>query len=301
MQKLTEILSPDVLTRLADFSLMARFAVEGFLAGIHRSISKGPGGEFVQYRPYVPGDDLKYVDWKLYARQNRICEKVFQEETEMKCAILVDASASMAYRGKDACCSKFLYAAMLAACFANLARTQGDKPGIFVYADSVISATPNGQRTPELRTLLSVLENITPAGQTKLMDAIPQAENYLGPKRGLLILISDLWDDTERLTAITRRLRFAMRDCIVCQVLDNDEIELPFLDSRRFLDSESGASITTAPAVIRERYTADMQAFIQKTRLLCLSNQADYLLARTSEPIGDCLAAFLHRRETLLK
>lgn len=301
MTSLSDILTPSVLSRLGEYSLMARTAVEGYLAGIHRSTSRGFGGEFVQYRPHVPGDDLKYVDWKLYARQDKVYQKVFQEETDMRCAIMVDASASMAYKGTEASCTKYEYAAMIAACFAYLACSQGDRPGVFVYSDDMKSATPNGQRTPRLPQLLKILEGVTPAGEAAHEAALLRAGSYLGPQRGLLVWITDLWGTDESLERMIRRIHFEKRDCLVCHVLDNDEIELPFGDTRRFVDCESGDSITTAPEVVRPVYRERMASYLDGVRKTCLSNQSDYFLARTKESLGECLSAYLHRREAMVK
>ena len=294
--ELENLLSPDNLLKLGDFTLMCRLAVEGFLAGIHRSLTKGFGGEFQQYRPYVPGDDLKYVDWKLYARQGRLNEKVYLEETDMRCALLVDASASMAYKGTKAPCSKYQYAALLAGCFAYLAHRQGDRAGLCVYAQEPLYATKRGQPCPDLHQLMRIFEGITPAKSADHAHALEEAEGFLGSRRGMVILLSDLWGAKEQLESIVRRLRFEQRDVIVCHILDNDELELPFDSTTRFIDSENGDSIVTAPPVIRDRYRESLQKHLETMRTLCLNNQADYLLADTSLPFADCLTAYLNKR-----
>ena len=290
-------LSPENLLKLGDFTLMCRLAVEGFLAGIHRSLTKGFGGVFQQYRPYVPGDDLKYVDWKLYARQGRLNEKVYLEETDMRCAMLVDASASMAYKGTLAPCSKYQYAALLAGCFAYLARRQGDRPGFFVYAQEPLYATQRGQPAPDLHQLMRIFDGISPAKSADHTRALEEAEGFLGSRRGMVILLSDLWGAEEQLESLVRRLRFEQRDVIVCHILDDDELELPFDSTTRFIDSENGDSIVTAPSVIRARYRESLQKHLETMRTLCLNNQADYLLANTAHPFADCLAAYLNRRK----
>ena len=295
--ELEKLLSPENLLKLGDYTLMCRLAVEGYLAGLHRSHTKGFGGEFQQYRPYVSGDDLKYVDWKLYARQGKLNEKVYLEETDMRCALLVDASASMTYKGTKAPCTKYQYAALLAACFIYLARRQGDRPGLFVYSQKPLYSTPQGQRCPELPQLMKIFGNITPSQTADHTLVLDEAENFLGAKHGLLIILSDLWGAEGQLESIIRRLRFEQRDCIVCHVLDNDEMELPFDSTIRFVDSENGDSIVTAPSVIRTQYRETLQNHLQTIRALCLNNQADYLLADTSKPFADCLAAYLNRRK----
>lgn len=296
---LSELLSPALLSRIADYGLLSRLAVDGYMSGLHRSTAKGYGSEFVQYRGYSSGDDPKYIDWKLYARRGKLYTKVFQEETTMRCALLIDASASMAYRGKDAVCSKYRYAAMVAACFAYLAQRQGDRLGLFVYADDMLYATARGQREGQLRRVTEQLSRVKPAGVAYHDAALVQVEEFLG-RRGLLVWLSDFHGADDGLARQVRRLRAAHRDCLVCQVLDRDEIDLPFADTLRFVDSENGDEITTAPGEVCADYQERMQAFMAGIRQDCLNNNTDYLLTATDENLADVLGAYLHRREALL-
>lgn len=295
----TELLSPEVLARIVDYSLLSRVAVEGFLSGLHRSVARGYGGEFVQYRGYVPGDDLKYVDWKLYARQRKVYTKVYQEETNMRCALVLDASASMAYQGTRAVCSKFRYGAMLAACLAYLARRQGDQVGLFVYSDRLLTGTGRGQRASRLPQMLAELAKVEVGQRADHAAAMAMAEEFVG-KRGLIVLLSDWHDLEEGLARLVRQIRFANRNCMVCQILDVDELDLPFADQRRFVDSESGEEITTLPELVRENYRRRMERFTARQREDCLRNRTDYELAITNQNLGDLLAAYLYRREALL-
>jgi len=295
----TELLSPEVLARIADYSLLSRVAVEGFLSGLHRSVARGYGGEFVQYRGYVPGDDLKHVDWKLYARQGKAYTKVYQEETNMRCALVLDASASMAYRGTRAVCSKFRYGAMLAACLAYLANRQGDQVGLFVYSDRLLTGTGRGQRSPRLPQMFAELAKVEVGKRADHAAAMVMAEEYVG-KRGLIVLLSDWHDMEQGLARLVRQIRFGSRDCMVCQILDADELDLPFADQRRFVDSESGDEITTMPALVRENYQRRMERFTARQREDCLRNRTDYELAVTNRNLGDLLAAYLYRREAML-
>ena len=295
----TELLSPEVLARISDYSVLSRVAVEGFLSGLHRSVTRGSGGEFVQYRGYVPGDDLKHVDWKLYARLGRVYTKVYQEETNMRCAVVLDASASMAYQGGRAVCSKFHYGAMLSACLAYLGRRQGDQVGLFVYADRLLLGTSRGQRAPRLPELLADLAKVEVGGRANHDAAISTAEEFIG-RRGLLVLLSDGHDLEHGLARLVRRIRFANRDGLVCQILDADELDLPFADLRRFVDSESGDEITTMPGLVRENYRRRMDRFVARQRDDCLRNGTDYELATTDQNLGDLLAAYLYRREAMV-
>lgn len=296
---LSELLSPALLSRISDYGLLSRLAVDGFLAGMHRSLARGHGSEFVQYRGYSAGDDLKTIDWKLFGRRGKLYTKVYQEETTMRCAVLLDASASMAYGGKAAACSKYRYAAMIAACFAYLAQRQGDQLGLFIYADDMRYGTARGQREGALRNALGALSAVTPTGVARHESALAQAEEYLG-RRGLVLWLSDFHGADDVLASHVRRLRAAQRDCLVCQVLDRDEIDLPFGDTLRFVDSESGDEITTAPGEACAEYQMRMRAFMAGVRQDCLANSTDYLLTATDENLAAVLGAYLHRREALL-
>ena len=293
---LSELLSPALLSRIGDFSLMARIAVEGFLTGGHRSVCRGYGGEFLQYRAYAPGDDLKYVDWKLFARQDKVCMKVFQEETNMRVALVLDASASMDYKGDGAVCSKFAYAAIMAACLAYLARRQGDQVGLFIYADKMLSQTSSSQQAESLGAMLAELSRIKPGGIADHSTAWAQASDYL-KGRGLMVLMSDFHGFEDQLAKHLRMLRFGHRDAMLFQILDHDEISLPFNEATNFADSETDERIAATPSLVAEEYAQRMARFIESVRSDCLSTQTDYLLADTSQSIENVLSAFLNHRK----
>ena len=276
---------------------MARIAVEGFLTGAHRSVCRGYGGEFLQYRGYVPGDDLKYVDWKLFARQDKVCMKVFQEETNMRVALVLDASASMAYKGKNAVCSKFKYASLLAACLTYLAQRQGDQIGLFVYSDRMLSQTISGSHHGALSAMLAELSRIKPDGAADHPTAWQQAADFL-KGRGLMVLISDFYAFENQLAKHLRIMRFGHRDTMLFHVLDHDEITFPFAEAMNFTDSETGDRIVTSPSQIADDYRRRMARFIDSVRSDCLETQTDYLLADSSRSLEDALSAFLNHRKT---
>ena len=275
---------------------MARIAVEGFLTGTHRSVCRGYGGEFLQYRGYMPGDDLKYVDWKLFARQDKICMKVFQEETNMRVAIVMDASASMAYKGDNAVCSKFEYAALIAACLAYLARRQGDQVGLFIYADKMLRKSSSRQNASSLAALLAELSRVRPGGVADHPAAWGQASDYL-QGRGMMVLLSDFHGFEDQLAKHLRMLHFGHRDAMLFQVLDHDEIALPFTEALNFADSETNERLPVSPSLVEEEYKKRMERFIESVRSDCLTTQTDYLLADTSASLENALAAFLNHRK----
>ncbi len=295
---LSILLSPETLTQISDYHLLAKTAVEGLLAGMHRSICRGSGNEFMQYRAYTPGDDLKFLDWKLLARLGKPYSKVYHEETNLRCAIILDASASMAYKGKEAPCSKFRYAALLAACLAYLAQHQGDQIGLFAYGETMQCLLPPGDGSSSLARVLSALEQCRPAGRAEHGVAWQQV-NELLPRRSLLVWLSDFQEHEQQVGRSLQQFRFAGHDCLACQILDQDELTLPFQETLSFVDSESNREITTTANLVREVYQQRMQDFLATTRQQCLDTQTDYLLTNTSDNLGHILAAWLHKREAL--
>lgn len=295
---LTEILSPATLAQIDNYLLMARVVVEGFMAGMHRSVYHGAGSEFLQYRTYSPGDDLKYVDWKVLARQDRFYTKVYQEETNLNCAIIVDGSASMNYHGAHAPCSKFHYATMVAACLAYLATTQGDNVGLFCYSDTVQCAVPPRRRTGHLEYILTELARIQPAGQADHAQFLPTIAESLR-RRGVVVLVSDFLGAENDVPSQLKRFRYTGHDCLAIQILDPDERDLPFSATCRFIDSESGDQVVTSPPQVKTEYQRAMEQFLDTMRQGCLDAQVDYLLHNTTDNLGEMLAAYLNHRRSV--
>ena len=294
---IAELLSPAALARIDDYAFLARVVVEGFVSGLHRSLYQGFGSEFFQYRSYVPGDDPKYVDWKVYGRRDKFFTKMFQEETNMNCSIILDASASMGYQGTQAPCSKLRYACMVAACLAYLTTRQGDNIGFHAYNENVVSSIAPGHRTGGLQRILTELYRIKPQGVANHGPVLNYlAENF--QRRGLIVLLSDLLDAEDVLETLLKRFRFAHHECVVFQILDQDEVDFPFARTTRFVDSETGATITTAPSLVQQSFVKSMSELINRARLMCFEQQVDYLTVRTSDNLGNMLAAYLHRRES---
>ena len=291
-----ELLAPETLARIDNFAFLARSVVEGFLSGLHRSVYHGFGSEFFQYRGYVPGEDLKYLDWKVYAKRDKLYAKVYREETNMNCCFLVDASASMGYRGSRAACTKLRYAAMVAACLAYLAARQGDKVGLFAFRDTLVTALPPAQRSEQLQRLFVELARLTPAGRAEPARALPPVAETL-TRRGLVVILSDFLETEEALGALLKRFRFARQDCLVFQILDPDELDFPFVGTAEFQDSESGERVTTAPERVRAAYRQAMAGAVEQVRVACLQEQSDYQLLQTHDNLGHMLAAYLHCRE----
>lgn len=287
-------LDPAVIARLGTMELKARTVVEGFLSGLHRSPYKGFSVEFAEYRQYLPGDDLSTIDWKVYARSDRHYVKKYEEETNLECHLLVDVSASMAYRG-SAPMSKMEYGSVLAASLAFLMNRQRDATGLIAFDDRVVFRLPASARPGHLHALLLGLERLEAGKRSNVGRPLHQlAEALL--KRSLVVLISDLLDDPEPIIKGLRHLKFRGTDVIVFQVLDPDELTFPFRGASRFKDLESGDEVTTDPRTIRTAYLRELAGLTLQYDRALRGAGIDYVQLDTSQPLDFALLAYLAAR-----
>ncbi len=284
---------PDVIKRIARLDLRARHVVEGFLSGMHRSPYFGQSVEFLQHRPYAWGDDLRYVDWKVWAKQDRYYVKQFEEDTNLRLTLLVDVSASMRY-GSGAM-NKFEYAATLAVSLAYLVLRQQDAVGCMAFDESPRRIVPQRTKRNHLDSIIQALEVSEPAHKTDLHQIIRKAaETY--PRRGMVVLVSDLLVDREGLARGLRLLRSRGHDVLVFHVLDDDELDFPFSGPTRFEGLEVPLHLKCNPRALREGYLAALGAYLEEVRRACSGQNVDYALVRTSYPLGTALATFLNHR-----
>ena len=295
---LVELLSPATLSRIDNYALLAKVAVEGYLSGLHRSFSRGQGSEFLQYRSYTPGDDLKYVDWKVFSRSDRFYTKVYQEETNMNFYLVLDASASMDYQGDRAVCGKWRYSAMVAACLAYLASRQGDNVGLCLYNDDIVEMIDSRGRQGQLQRILSALARTKPTGGANHEYAWNYLSGHLR-SRGMVVFLSDFLEAEESLPPILKRVRFARHECVGIQVLDPDETDLPFDRATEFIDPESGRRILTNPDKVRSHYVERMNDFMTRLSVGLMRSQVEFLSLTSSDSLARSLAAYLHKREAL--
>jgi uncharacterized protein (DUF58 family) len=293
-----DILSPSTLARIENYALLARVAVEGFISGMHRSLSHGTGSEFLQYRNYSFGDDLKYVDWKAFARLDRYLTKVFLEETNTACRIVLDASASLDYRGDRASVTKWRYACMTAACIAYLASRQGDNVGLYIYNEGMTDVLePSGTRG-QLQRVFHSMARQKPTGGANHKRAWDYLTGSLRD-RGIVVFLSDFLEAEETLPPLLNRMHYARHDCLAIQVLDPDEIDLPFDISTEFIDAEEGRRILTYPEKIRDDYERKMNEFLRTLSASIARTPVDFLRLQTSDSLAESLAAYLNRRDAL--
>jgi uncharacterized protein (DUF58 family) len=286
-------LPPDATKRLGRLELKARHVVEGFLSGMHRSPYFGQSIEFVQHRQYVPGDDLRHIDWKVWARQDRLVIKQYEEETNLRCTLLVDGSASMSY-GKEKE-TKYDYARLLAACISYILLRQQDSVGCVVFDDKIRARIPWRSQHQHLTTIVDSLERQSPRDKTDL-DHIFREIVTAYPKRGLMVLISDLLGAEEETLRGLGMLRKAGHDVLVFHVLHDEELEFPFSDPTRFEGLESDSQLTCNPRALREGYLEALNRFLERVRKATAGYKIDYMLVRSSDAPDAALAKFLHAR-----
>jgi uncharacterized protein (DUF58 family) len=286
-------LDPAIVARLGSIDLKAKTIVEGFLTGLHRSPFKGFSVEFAEYRQYLPGDDLATLDWKIYARSDRHVIKKFEEETNVECHILLDVSRSMGYRSHEV--TKLQYASFLAGALAYLMNRQRDAVGLLTFDDQIRTRLPASARPGHLKTVLLALERLTLGARTDIAKPLGDLVQAIR-KRGLIVLISDLLDDPDRVIEGLKHFRYRGTDVVVFQVLDPHELSFPFDRAARFRDLESTHEVVAVPAAVRDTYKARLDAMVSHFRTTLGQNGIDYTLLDTSQPLEVALLAYLQTR-----
>ena len=289
-------LHPEAIARIARLELRARAVVEGVLAGLHKSPYKGQSVEFLQHREYVRGDDLRRVDWKVWGRQDRLYVKEFEEETNLRLALLVDGSASMDYR--SGALSKYDYAATLAASLAWLALSHGDAAGCAVFDDKVRASVPARTKRSQLTSVVEVLESPRGGRPTAFLPVLRGLAETL-PRRGLVVVISDLLGDREGVFQGLQLLRKRGHDIVLLHVMDDDELDFPFDGPTKFEGLEIPDHLACNPRALREGYLAAVGEFLAEARRRAASASCDYSLVRTGEPVDAALVKFLSRRASM--
>lgn len=289
-------LHPEAIARIARLELRARAVVEGVLAGLHKSPYKGQSVEFLQHREYVRGDDLRRVDWKVWGRQDRLYVKEFEEETNLRVTLLVDGSASMNYASGPL--GKYDYAATLAASLAWLALSHGDAVGCCVFDDKVRASVTARTKRSHLASVVEVLE--TPrAGRPTAFQPVLRSLAETLPRRGMVVVISDLLGDRDGVFQGMQLLRKRGHDLVLLHVMDDDELDFPFDGPTRFEGLELPDSIACNPRSLRAGYLAAVEEFLADVRTRAAAVRCDYSLVRTGEPVDAALVKLLSRRASV--
>jgi uncharacterized protein (DUF58 family) len=287
-------LRPEELARISRLELRARQIVEGFVSGLHRSPWFGQSLEFLQHREYVPGDDIRRIDWKLWSRSDRYYLKQFEDDTNARITLLVDGSESMQFGTGPL--TKFEYARTVAAALSMLVLKQHDSVGLSVFDSTIRAQVPSSSRNTQLQTILAALDTQLAGGKTDIASILKRVNESLN-RRSIVILLSDLFCSREDLFRGLQVLRQRKHDVLVLQILDDEELEFRYSGTLRFEGLENAGKLTCDPAALRTGYLRALQNFLDTIRRRCAGSGIDYQLIRTSENLDAALAHVLIRRQ----
>ncbi len=294
-----DLLGPRELAALGGLEFVARHVVEGFLAGLHRSPHRGFSVEFAEHRAYQPGDDLRYIDWRMYGRSDRYYVKQFEEETNLRAYLLVDASASMAWSSAPGTLPpKLWYAKQLSACLSLLLLRQGDAVGLIGFDEAIRAHIgPKGGRR-HWHDLLRSLEPLEATGRTEAASALRDIAGRLS-RRGLVVLCSDLLVDPESTRLALRFLRHRGHEVLVFHLVDPGERELPGERDARFVDPETGDELPVSVADLRSEYREAVERALAEWHRTLVPQGVDYVILGTDQPMVHALRMYLRKREKL--
>jgi uncharacterized protein (DUF58 family) len=295
MSEQQSYLRPDVVSRLGSMELRARLVVEGFMTGLHKSPYHGFSVEFAEHRQYMPGDEIRRIDWKVLGRTDRYYIKQFEEETNLKAYIIVDASRSMAFKGEGPV-TKLQYASYLAAALGYLMVRQQDAVGLVTYDEAIRTFMPPHSTKLYLQSILAELERLEPANATGTGRALNAVAERVR-RRGLVLLFSDLLDDPKEVMGALKHFRHSQHEVIVFHVLDPRERNFAFGRDAIFRDMESGEELMTQPYQIQRAYQESMREFIDTYKRECRDQRIDYVLLDTGMPFDVALYEFLNKRK----
>lgn len=294
-----DLLAPHELAALGGLEIVAREIVEGFIAGLHRSPHRGFSVEFAEHRMYQPGDDMRYIDWRMFGRSDRYYIKQFEEETNLRAYLLLDVSGSMEWTSaKETLPPKLWYAKQLAAALALMLLRQGDAVGLIGFDERTRAhVVPRGGR----RHWYDILRAIAPLSATGRTDASTALRDLAGRlrRRGLIVLLSDLLVDPEATRLALRFLRHRGHEVMVFHLLDPGERELPALGDARFIDPETGDELPVSVPVLRREYREAVAHALREWRDELVPQQIDHVVIGTDQPMTHALRAYLHKRERL--
>ena len=290
-------LDPVALSAVKNMYIRARLIVEGFITGLHRSPYHGFSVEFSEHRQYIPGDESKHIDWKLFGKTDRYYIKQFEEETNLKAYIVLDSSASMNYSSGGV--TKLEVASYIAASLTYLMLRQRDAVGLCIIDDKIRSYIPPSSRSTYLKLLLEQLENLSPGKETDLASNFHELAERIH-RRGLIIILSDLMDDPEDVLNGLRHFRYNDHEVIVFHILDPMELDFNFPREALFSDMESGERISADPWHLKEDYALKMKEFIHAYKYGCLKQNIDYYRLDSSANLATALMDFLISRKKVV-
>jgi uncharacterized protein (DUF58 family) len=287
---------PTVLARIGNLELVARSVVDGFINGIHRSPFFGASVDFAEHRGYVPGDDIRRVDWRLYARTDRYYIKEYEADSNSNFAVLLDVSKSMGFGSRGM--TKLDYGRMLAGCLTYLVHRQRDRVGFVAFDDDIVEHVPPSAK--HMETVLHVLDRLQPAKPGNLRAPLHKMAEHFG-RRGVLVLVSDLYEEPDAVLEAIGPLRFRGNDLVVFHLLDPAELDFSFTDPSAFEDLESGEQIPIVPQALGDQYRELVQAHITALTERFSANRIDYTMLNTSTPLDHALFSYLTTRDRLTR
>lgn len=289
----TKYLDPKILNKIAKLEIKARLIVEGFIAGQHKSPYHGFSVEFAEHREYVAGDDIRFIDWKVFGKSDRFYIKQYEEETNFRARIVLDISESMAYGSGEV--SKLEYGKLIAASLAYLITEQSDSVGLTTFDEEIRTYLKDSSSAANFKNLLHELSLAKGVEKTKMAGLLHQlAEKFTG--KGLVILISDLFDDPKELLLALQHLRHKRHEVIVFHILDEHEISFPFEEMTKFEGLEGYEDIVTQPRALRQAYLEEINGFIEEIKLGCQAYNVDYVQLTTDQSLDVALSAYLATR-----
>lgn len=287
---------PTVLARIRNLDLLARSVVDGFINGLHRAPYFGASIDFAEHRGYVPGDDIRRVDWRVYARTDRYFVKQYEADTNANFSVLLDVSRSMGFASQGV--SKLEYASFLAACLAYLSHRQRDRVGIITFDEDVVTYVPSSAK--HFNVLLHTLDRARAERPGHILKPLARVAEHF-KRRSIVALISDLYENPDDILDALKPYRFLGNDLVVFHVLDPAEIDFPYSDASRFQDLESGEQIPVVPDAFAAQYRALMREHIETLTAKFAEARIDYMQIRTSRPLDDALFTYLSNRERLMR
>jgi uncharacterized protein (DUF58 family) len=287
-------IDPKVLMKIQNLELIARTVVEGFVNGLHKSPYLGFSVDFAEYRQYMPGDDIRRIDWNVYGRSDRLYLKLYEGETNTRVLILLDVSGSMNYGSADI--KKIDYARIIAACLSYFSYHQRDGVGLLTFDTDVRSHIPASRRTGQLFNILAEIDRIEPAKETAFRKPLRFLAEFLS-RRGLIVVISDLYDEVENIMAGLKQLKAKGNDIMVLHIMDNFELTFPFMDAAQFEDMENKRKMHIIPEYLRSQYLTIINEHIARLRKEMSGSRIDYTLMDTTKPVDEALFSYLAARE----
>jgi uncharacterized protein (DUF58 family) len=290
------LLDPEVLARIGTLKLRARAVAEGVLTGLHKSPHHGQSVEFAEHKEYAPGDEIRHIDWKAYGKFDKYYVKRFEQETNLRAYLVVDASGSMAYRGPPQILTKLEYASALAASLAYVLVRQQDAAGLVAVGSDLIKAIPPRATASHLPYLVETLAALEPKGPTRISAAIDHLVERAN-RRASIIIFSDLMDPDERVLKRLSQLRLRKHEVTLFHVLDPHELAFPFDDPTLFLSMEDDRSVEAHGRDVKKGYLEVLNRWLLEVKRACLESDIEYLLCPTDKPLDQVLVPFLARRE----